>query len=163
MRAAKRDLRQAKHDFKIVQSAINEVRKYSKSFFDEINNLKDEHGIAVDVYVLLDDLGPSCSGKCDINHKRGFFCSIEKLIPASNVIVYLNPNAITSTGYVDLGATLAHEFGHIGYEVPNWKKYSAWLEKKGYNSDYDGHDSDDESGMAADKAEDVHKKNRKGY
>ena len=165
LRAARKDKRIAMSNYMTVSVAINEVKQYNRELYDRINNLTDETGAPVDVYVTLDDkIGTGKAGQCINNWQDGRFAlfDLDNRISSSNgVRVSLNPTASS-----DMGLTLSHEFGHLDYIVPNVLKYNAWLISNGLNYiGYDGHSKDpiDPSGMAADEAENNHRRNRRGF
>ena len=162
LRAAYSDLRKAENNCEKVESAINEVRQYNNDLYNSINNLMDENGLSIDVYITIDaTMGSDQAGKSLINRQNGVFTFFDldnRISTIKGVKVCLNPNADS-----DIGLTLSHEFGHIDYIVPHATDYNQFLENNGLNvSGYDGHRPDDLSGQAARQAEDNHKKNR-GY
>ena len=162
LRAAYSDLRKAENNCEKVESAINEVRQYNNDLYNSINNLMDENGLSIDVYITIDaTIGSDQAGKSLINRQNGVFTFFDldnRISTINGVKVCLNPNADS-----DIGLTLSHEFGHIDYIVPHATDYNQFLENNGLNvSGYDGHRPDDLSGQAARQAEDNHKKNR-GY
>ena len=58
------------------------------------------------------------------------------------------------------GKTVAHEKGHITYEVGNLGTYQDWKVSTGNNYEgYNGHAQGDPSGNAADKAQTVYENN----
>ena len=71
------------------------------------------------------------------------------------VMVEINPQLES-----DLGLTLAHEFGHLLYSIPNMSEYKKWLESNRLNiPEYDGHSKDkpDQSGLKATECEELYK------
>jgi len=125
--------------YKTAEVAISNVKKYNKQLYNQMNNIKDDKGNAVDIVVLVN----YSIGKYG-NHS----IPIQSLCPPS-IIVQLNPIAKFDK-YNDMGEVLSHEFGHLLYIIPNWSDYQNFL-KTVNPSRHNGHDHDDPSGQEAHK------------
>ena len=165
LQAARKDKRTAMSNYMTVLMAIKEVKQYNKELYDRMNNLTDQTGAPVDVFVTVDEkLGAGKASQCTNNWQNGHFSlfDLDNRISSSNgVKVSLNPTASS-----DMGLTLSHEFGHLDYIVPNIITYNKWLIDNELNrSSYDGHSEKplDLSGVSARDAEKTHIRNRRGF
>ena len=142
---AQHDLDRETKNYNAVNQAIDDFKSKMSVEFEEIDNLTYGDDI-INVYVSIKNFGgPDMMGQCDINHD-GFNLDNSKLgLTGKGVLVNLNG------GYPKLGKTLAHEFGHVSYEVNNSASYVNWLNENGHKNEegYDGHGTGDPSGAKA--------------
>ena len=115
--------------YNIVEGAINDFKKHCPENFDKLNNLSDDNGFDVDVVVSLKyNLNNNLDkGQSDIRRESIFNPRTQKsmyFVPSAAQI-YLNPNACLNQD--DIGRTLAHEGGHVFYEVSNTAEYATWF------------------------------------
>ena len=144
---ASQDLKDVSVLYKIAEVAISNVEKYNKQLYDQMNNIKDDKGNAVDIIVTVDySIGKYA------NHP----IPLQPVCPTS-IIVKLNPIA-NFYEYQDMGEVLSHEFGHLLYIIPHWKDYQTFLETVGTN--YNGHNYGDKSGEYADEQTQKYKFNK---
>jgi hypothetical protein len=137
--------------FELTESRIAEFRLIAPSLFDSVNVIKDARGRAVDVYVKI--------------------VSAEQLpygvYGVTNLAQGVDPDSYTSEygehtvsvkirkDAVDL-KKLAHELGHVAYQVPNLAGYVKYYTEWYSHSEADkalGHDASDMSGRSATKCE----------
>lgn len=169
-RTAKKDLRKAKSKFNSTQSKFNRtqskieaVQTGDSELFEAIDNLEDEGGNKVDVYVydiVPDDLqeGRYADGTIvlgDTDAAAGMFITksatgksyqtVTSKRHPGNVTIRMGSNSTTKH--------LAHEFGHAIYNTRNMKAYVEWLRRNPKEQGKGGHGKGDPSGAAAHKAE----------
>jgi RHS repeat-associated protein len=163
LKAANRELKTAQQNYNTMQGVISDLQTYNLDLYNELDNLKDENGNTVDVYLRLNaDLSAqgregqaienynSRTGVSRFSHSSiGLFCF-------DCIVIELNPSVS------DLGRVFSHEGGHEKYNVKNASTYYPWLKKEGLNTPtYGGHRSDDPSGQEADRQENIYVKNRR--
>ena len=134
---ASKDLEDVSYLYKTTEVAISNLKKHNKQLYDQMNNIKDDKGNAVDIIVTVN----YSIGKYG-NHTT----PIQPVCPPS-IIVQLNPIADFQNNK-DMGEVLSHEFGHLLYIIPNWSDYQNFL-KTVNPSRHNGHDHDDPSGQEA--------------
>ena len=146
---AQHNLDRETKNYNAVNQAIDDFKSKMSVEFEEIDNLTYGDDI-INVYVSIKNFGgPDIMGQCEINHD-GFNVDNSKLgLTGKGVVVNLNG------GYPKLGKTLAHEFGHVSYEVNNSASYVNWLNENGHKNEkgYDGHGTGDPSGAKANEWE----------
>ena len=167
-RAAKRyqmsELREYKNLERKANFAIAALQENGQ--FDILNNLKDEHGNTIDVYITYNNNLPST---------REAQCNISALVQyerdqngnITNVhFLGFNSNRV----YIELSGrndalNVCHEGGHLEYEVPTYGKYLLWQIQNGcYYDGYNGHlknkegETIDPSGIRAEQRENDYRK-----
>ena len=142
---AQHDLKRETENYNAVKQAINDFKSKMPEEFTQMDNLT-KNGETIDVYVSIKNFeGAKQMGQCVIDH-NGFTVHNSRYgLSGKGVEVKLN------SGYPNLGKILAHEFGHVSYEVANSVSYDNWLNVNGhYNEkEYDGHGKGDPSGARA--------------
>ena len=167
LKAAKNQLAIALDDYNKVNNIIKALHKYNLDLYNSLNDLHDENGNEVDVYVRLKSLSAiGREGQTIENYNSigGRFYYVEGMISCINcIMIEIDPGSTISldpSSFIYLGQIFSHEGGHALYDVQNRKEYYNWLEKMGLtNPDYGGHHPDDPSGKMADSQEDKYKKN----
>jgi len=117
----------------------------SPEIYNQVDNIKDEKGINVDVYVkVIYSLGSGIDGKTNLNSWKDNYYS-EYGPNTVSVEIRLNQKIMY---------TLAHEFGHVLYQVPNLSSYMEYYKAnyKEYERGY-GHKRGDPSGEMAELIE----------
>ena len=87
LQAARKDKRTAMSNYMTVLMAIKEVKQYNKELYDRMNNLTDQTGAPVDVFVTVDEkLGAGKAGQCTNNWQNGHFSlfDLDNRISSSN-------------------------------------------------------------------------------
>ena len=144
---ASRDLEDISNFYKTTEVAISNVKKYNKQLYDQMNNIKDDKGNAVDIIVTVN---------YNIDKYGNHTIPINHVCPTS-IIVQLNPIA-NFYEYKDMGEVLSHEFGHLLYIIPHWSDYQKFLETVGTN--HNGHNYGDKSGEYADEQTQIYIHNK---
>ena len=169
LKAAKNQLTIALDDYNKVNNIIKALQKYNSDLYNSLNNLQDENGHEVDVYVRLKSLSAiGREGQTIENYKPigGYFYYIEGMISCINcIMIEIDPGSTISldpSSFIYLGQIFSHEGGHALYDVQNRKKYYKWLKDNNLDyPDYNGHNREpaDPSGKEAYKQEEIYKKN----
>jgi len=133
--------------YDLTESLLNEFRIISPKLYTEIDTVRDRQGRAIDVYVKfvpVDATKVKAFGTTYLNQMRndkdGYLSEYGPL--TVSVKIWIVSNALT---------ILAHELGHVKYQVPNLARYITYY-KKHYDAKMSnclGHSPDDPSGKAA--------------
>lgn len=136
--------------FRQTEELLEQFHQIAPDLYNEIDSITDRQGREIDVYVKL-------VLEKEIKFDVGGITNLDHV--ASDVDAYRSPYGDYSVSVkirmLPLALTiLAHEFGHISYQVPNLAEYFKY-----YNQTYTnrfgrlniiGHDADDRSGISAD-------------
>ncbi|MBO4655989.1 MAG: hypothetical protein J5644_10625, partial [Bacteroidales bacterium] len=153
-RSSKREYNSIKNSYNMVQSAIKSVKKYNTSLYESLDNLQDENGNTVDVYVGI-NTNMSLRGKYNDCFNGENFVSKHGI---NSIQIELNPGFLNCE---NLGEILSHEGGHALYAVRNNTSYSQWLQNNVPDlSKHNGHDYDDPSGKEAYRQQGIYNVNR---
>ena len=154
----KKELRQAKREVNVytreaanTQKLINDFKEASPNMFNELDNLKNEYGQTVDVYITTTGNveGPNDGATIHGFSKDGkdniFPSTPEHGVNTIRIEVSNSPSGGRSTLTV-----VKHEAGHTSYQASNTASYYNYLKENGrLNGSYDGHASNDPSGKRA--------------
>lgn len=150
---AKRNFNSVKNRYHEVGRAMADVKKYNPELYEKMDNLKDEIGNTVDIYIELD--------YSKSNKGWGTIPNVPKC--PERVYVALNPSACFANGETtDMGEILSHEFGHYLYIVHHWSEYQDFLNTKVNRAEHDGHEKEDKSGIEAMEQAKRYKMNKYG-
>ncbi|HLP96409.1 MAG TPA: RHS repeat-associated core domain-containing protein [Saprospiraceae bacterium] len=155
--------------YQSVETAIRDLKEYNSQEYKDLNSLQDAEGNFVNVYIqeedhLADDNGQTLSGKTEtlpdrvleiINAETGdkkLVASVQSRHGSNTATIVINSNEPSK------GETLAHEGGHVLYNVPNLATYLLWRKA---NPNKDGHAKGDPSGERAFKEQGIYLKNKK--
>jgi RHS repeat-associated protein len=148
---AKRNLRNWTITAETTADLISDFQSESPNMFNEINNLTNEYGEEVDVFILTVS---NVEGPNDGANIHGFRQEGEKIRPISefsdnSIEVQISSSPSGKRTQLDV---LRHEMGHTSYQGQNTKAYYNYLKaNKLLGRRYDGHRSDDPSGKRAAK------------
>lgn len=151
MRQAKRDVANYTRDSDATQKLIDNLKENSPNMFNELDNLKNEYGQTVDVYISSTSnvTGPNDGAtihRFSLDSKGNIFPSTTQY--GRNTIEVEISNS-PSGGRSTLTVT-KHEMGHTSYQGSNTSSYYKYLKNTGkLGKLYDGHASDDPSGKRA--------------
>ena len=155
-RQARRDVNTYTRDAKATEKLINDLKENNPTMFNELDNLKNEFGQIVDVYITSTN---DVTGANDGATIHGFSQDSKKnIFPRTkygiNTIIVEISNS-PSGGRSTLTVT-KHEMGHTSYQGSNTGSYYNYLKKSDkLGQPYDGHASDDPSGKRALKYENL--------
>ncbi len=118
---AEKNLAEVQSNYDKTNDLISKLKEIDVGLFNEINTIQDKNGNETDVYVKVRDIGnnETVYGGTNVAHSSS------------------DPNVYTS-GFGDKTVsvqttndvfTLAHEFGHVKYNVPNIASYSKYYDK----------------------------------
>lgn len=125
----------------LTQALVEKFRQIDPDLYHEINIIQDSEGNETDVYVkVVDHLGSNLEGTTNVAHSLN------------------NPNIYTSE-YSDYSVsikirqintfrnlqTLAHELGHVRYQVPHLATYVVYYKQTYQGNKIIGHFTDDPS------------------
>jgi RHS repeat-associated protein len=174
-RKAEKGFNEVDEIYQAVQGAISALESNNKEEYKELDNLVDEVGGSVDVYVhgvydlhsdisdskdffsrkKLDGLTDAKATGTKINSfttgKKGLEVG-SNLHKANTVTIYLDMNS-------DKGETLAHEGPHAIYNAKNLTEYYNWMHSNPGKSE-GGHGGGNPSGLEADRQQDLYRGNR---
>jgi RHS repeat-associated protein len=168
-RRAQRSYDRINAKYESVENTITDLKKYNTKEYEALDNLTDEAGHAVDVYIeepdhLTDKLGRTLSGKADVDRDQEMTVQAYGSTEVKTVATVKSkngPNTATiliNTNDPSKGETLAHEGGHVLHNVPNMQTYLNWRQR---NPNEDGHAKGDPSGERAYHEQDIYNKNKK--
>jgi|GEM_PF-5177719 len=156
MRQAQREVNGLKSDVEATENLISDLKSDRSNTFEKLDNLTNESGETVDVYVHVTSDIP---GPNDGVTVHGFnMTSNDKAIPETGfkvnsieVMISNNPSGNRTTLTV-----MDHERGHVIYQAENTTSYYQYLKNanKLNKQNYNGHAKDDPSGQSADYLED---------
>ena len=135
--------------FELTAELLTQFRTIAPDLYTTLDTLKDGTGRTVTVYVKFvsdAEMQHGASGTTNIAHEendKNTYTSEYGPLTVSVKIASVN-KALT---------LLAHEFGHVKYQVPNlatyYVYYSAYYQNGTFRSSYIGHNTNDESGRQA--------------
>lgn len=117
--------------------------------FHEIDTLRNAYGEKTDVYIkffpdekmIESQLGSTIMGQCFEDEN---ICFSEYGVRSVLIVIYSEINSLS---------VLAHEFGHVRYQVPHLATYFDYFKETYYNRSYEpyfiGHYPKDSSGITA--------------
>ena len=122
--------------------------KEDPDFYNILNNLKDERGTPVDIYIYINPNLPSEKGR-DGECIEDVFLLFDSFCGFKN-----NKVDMILSGY-DIGMSACHEGGHIENDVKGYTKQLNWIISHGYANDpnYSGHEKGNPSGEKANQRE----------
>lgn len=135
--------------YELTRELLDQFKTIAPELYHEIDTITDRAGHGVSVFVTFvpeTEMQPGASGTTNVGHIAG------------NKNVYLSqygPRSVSvKIAYVKKSMfLLAHEFGHVKYQVPNLASYTDFYARRYQNgtfrSSYIGHHSDDPSGQKA--------------
>ncbi len=147
----------------LTEELLGHFKLISWEIYRDINNIFNENGIETDVYVKFVPKGQMKVGQNAItlmyqkpNNKYVSFSEYGSHTVAVIIAADTKPLWL-----------LAHEFGHIKYQVPNFSTYVEFYKKyyyyKYFKSSFIGHNDRDESGKIAMRFGQEYQKNYKVY
>ncbi len=124
--------------------------------FNKLNNLTDEKGQVVDVYIniasnLQNESGQTANGRSTINFDGNNFIS---MYGVNTTLIELNSNLM------DFGRYLSHEGGHTFSGVKFLNVLNAWYNQYPSARRGNGHDEGNPSGDYATEMEKVYMRNK---
>lgn len=135
--------------YELSEKLLVQFRAIAPELYNEIDSIKDKNGISTDVYIKfvsteLLSLGQNAlTIMSQKGHSKGS-CFSEYGKHTVSVIVAAGVKALW---------LLAHEFGHIMYQVPHLAEYNEYYKrsyvKKSFKSNFIGHNDKDMSGEIA--------------
>ena len=158
LKDAKRDLKVAISDETSTHKLISSLKVDSPNLFNKLDNLKNEHGETVDVYLTATrnpegpNDGVTLMGFEETKIAAPFTGpSIFRPTSAYGVNTIQVQVSTHPSGGRSMSEVAKHEAGHVDYQAENTAAYRHYLQKNNrLNSSYDGHASDDPSGQRAD-------------
>jgi hypothetical protein len=139
--------------FELTEELLNQFKTITPEMYYEIDNLKDNLGQEVSVFVKFvseDEIEHGAPGTTNLAH-----ADFDKNIYSSEYGPHTVSIKIASVTKALI--FLAHEFGHVKYQVPNLASYSEFYaanyQNTTFDSKYIGHNSNDRSGQSAIKFE----------
>jgi hypothetical protein len=149
--------------FELTEELLNQFKTIAPEMYYEIDTLKDNLGHEVTIYVKFvseKEIEHGAPGTTNLAH-----ADIDKNIYSSEYGPHTVSIKIASVTKALI--FLAHEFGHVRYQVPNLGSYtefySSYYQSTTFDSKYIGHNSNDPSGHSAIKFEILFRLNYKVY
>ena len=136
-------------NYEITENLLDQFRTIAPELFNEIDTIKNVYGEKTNVYVkfqpdekmIESQLGRTLMGSC-LDDKN--ICYSEYGIRTVLVMIYTRTKQLF---------VLAHEFGHVKYQVPHLASYMDYFQKTYLDQPYDryfiGHYPTDPSGKVA--------------
>ena len=145
------------------QELIEMLRMIDPDLYHEINTIKDCEGTETDVYIkVVDDLGPDLRGATNVHHSDD-----NPNVYSSEYGDYSVSIRLITTGPIRPIWILAHELGHVRYQVPHLAEYTAFFQKVYSQRDYKlfqiGHHVKDPSHQSVKETMKTFKKSWKAY
>ncbi len=135
--------------FELTNELLNQFRAISPDQYNEIDSITDRTGHKVDVFVKFvpeQEMYRGAAGTTNLAHSEN-----DRNVYQSEYGRYTVSVKIASVKRALL--LLAHEFGHVKYQVPNLASYveyySTYYQNCTFNSNYIGHYTNDRSGQKA--------------
>lgn len=135
--------------FKKTENLIQEMEIIDPVLFHEINSIEDKKGNLTDIYVKVIPFGKTqvLRGFTNVNHFEDDTNVYSSYYGEKSVSVKISDHPLALL-------ILAHELGHVKYQVPNLAKYEKYYHStyscRGIASNPKGHLSTDASGRSAD-------------
>ena len=144
------------------QELIEMLRMIDPELYHEINTIKDCEGNETDVYIkVVDNLGPDLRGATNVDHSDD-----NPNVHSSEYGDYTVSVRLITTGPIRPIWILAHELGHVRYQVPHLAEYTAFY-KKIYQDQHfagvQGHHPNDPSYYSVQETSKAFKKSWKEY
>jgi len=141
--------------FELTEELLRQFRTIAPSLYTEIDTIKDSTGQTVTVFVKFvpeKEMEHSAAGTTNLAHREN-----DKNVYESEYGLYSVSVKIASVN--KSLSLLAHEFGHVKYQVPHLatyiEDYSTWYQNETFKSNYIGHNSKDPSGLKATEYENI--------
>jgi hypothetical protein len=135
--------------FELTEELLHQFKNIAPDMYREINSLTDVTGQSVTVFVKFvpeNETMRGAAGTTNIAHKEGNRNIYQSEYGPHTVSVKIA--SVTKSLIL-----LAHEFGHVKYQVENLETYleyySAHYKSETFSSTYIGHNSNDLSGQAS--------------
>ena len=135
--------------YEITENLLNEFRSVAPEMYQQIETIKDRMGRTTDVYVKLipkNDTKVKAAGTTGLAYAKGDYNAYHSEYGLGTVSIKIW--IVTKALWV-----LAHEFGHVKYQVPNLRDYITYYRYNYSNLPYDanhiGHQTQDPSGKSA--------------
>ncbi len=158
LKDAKRDLKVAVSEEAATNKLINDFKQDSPNLFRKLDNLQNEYGETVDVYLTAtrNPQGPN-DGVTLMGFDETMVAApfkgplVVRPTSAYGVNTIQAQVSTNPSGGRSMNEVFRHEGGHIDYQAENTAAYREYLIKNNrLNPSYDGHASDDPSGQRAD-------------
>lgn len=143
--------------YELTRNLLNQFKIVAPHLYAEIDSIKDKRGRIVNVYIKFipqDETAVKAWGTTYLDQQEtdsdGYLSSYGA--NTASIKIWIVRNALL---------VLAHELGHVKYQVPNLASYVEYYRRQYPNAkilDYIGHDCNDPSGMSAIKFEKIFKK-----
>jgi hypothetical protein len=135
--------------YQLTEELLDQFELIAPELYTSIDSIKDSHGRRVTVYVRFAselEMQNGAHGTTNLNQ------SVQD--PSLYTSEYGDGTVSIKIASVTKSLTLlAHEFGHVSYQVSNLKSYAlnyaAWYQNETFNSKYIGHNTNDPSGRMA--------------
>lgn len=145
--------------YEVTETLLHHFQLVSPSLYQQIDTISDYYGRPVDVYVRFVPRSGILAGTLANTNldqheadEHAYVSQYGTYTVAVEILVVRNSLQI-----------LAHEFGHISYQVPNLSSYVAFFKRTYTNrqmkADYLGHKPNDPSAQRANAFEQLFKKN----
>jgi len=117
------------------EKLLNEFRTIAPELYNEIDTIKNAHGVVTDVYVKLlpdEHMIKSQKGRVEMGQcgRDGTTCYSEYGIHTISITIYTEIQPLF---------IMAHEFGHVKYQVPHLVSYMKYYKKTYQDRSYDGY------------------------
>ncbi len=149
--------------FELTEILLRQFKGVAPEMYEEIDALKDNTGQPVTVFVRFvpeSDMQRGAAGTTNLNHNendRNIYSS-EYGVRTVSVKIASVTKALT---------LLAHEFGHVSYQVRHLatyvEYYSTYYQNETFNSKFIGHNSNDPSGLKAVEYENLFRQQYSGF
>jgi hypothetical protein len=149
--------------FELTETLLHQFKEIAPDMYDEIDALKDNSGQPVTVFVRFVselEMQRGAAGTTNLNHiddDRNIYQS-EYGIRTVSVKIASVSKALT---------LLAHEFGHVSYQVRHLATYvvyyATYYQNETFNSKFIGHNSNDPSGQKATEYENLFRQQSSGF
>ena len=141
--------------YNLTEILLQQFKQVAPDLYHQIDTIRDYKGRAVDVYVKFvphSEMQAGARATTNINQAEGDKHAY--VSPYGNLTVSIEILTVAHSLLI-----LAHEFGHVSYQVPNLNTYVAFF-KRSYTdqhmkANYLGHKPNDPSGQTADLFENL--------
>lgn len=141
--------------YELTETLLHQFRSIAPAMFDEIDTLKDKTCQPVDVFVKFvpeEEIQHCAAGTTNLDYLKDDHNTYQSEYGPGTVSVKIASVTRALT-------LLAHEFGHVAYQVTHLSTYieyySTHYQNETFNSKYIGHNSNDPSGLKAIEYENV--------
>ena len=149
--------------FELTETLLHQFKRISPEMYDEIDALKDNAGQPVTVFVRFVpelEMQRGAAGTTNLNHDENDRNVYRSEYGARTVSVKIASVTKALT-------LLAHEFGHVSYQVRHLatyvEYYSTYYQNETFNSKVIGHNSNDLSGLKASEYETLFRQQYSGF